>query len=73
YDTPIDQAPALRSGDVLNLRCTYDNSMQNPFVARALAEQGLSAPRDVVLGEQTLDEMCLGIFGIAQKVSDLIK
>ncbi|HYQ15238.1 MAG TPA: hypothetical protein VEQ58_05770 [Polyangiaceae bacterium] len=73
YDTPIDQAPALRSGDVINLRCTYDNSMQNPFVAQALAEQGLSAPRDVVLGEETLDEMCLGIFGIAQKVSDLIK
>lgn len=73
YDAPIDQAPSLKAGDVLNLRCTYDNSLSNPFVASALAEQGLSAPRDVVLGEETLDEMCLGIFGIAQKVSELAK
>jgi len=73
YDTPIDEAPTAKAGDVLNLRCSYDNSMQNPFVAAALGEQGLSAPRDVRLGEQTLDEMCLGVFGIAQKVSDLVK
>jgi len=73
YDTPIDQAPSAKAGDVLNLRCTYDNSMQNPFVATALNEQGLKEPRDVLLGEETLDEMCLGIFGIAQKVSDLVK
>jgi hypothetical protein len=33
----------------------------------------LSEPRDVLLGEETLDEMCLGIFGFAQKVSDLLK
>lgn len=48
----------------LKFRCTYDNSLANPFVARALAEQGLTEPQDVYLGEQTLDEMCLGIFGI---------
>jgi hypothetical protein len=47
--------------------------MGNQFVQSALAEQGLSAPRDVRLGEATLDEMCLGIFGLAQKVSDLVK
>jgi len=73
YDTPIETAPTAKAGDVLNLRCTYDNSMENPFVYEALSEQGLSAPRDVVLGEETLDEMCLGIFGIAQKVTDLLK
>lgn len=72
YDVPIDQAPTAKGGDVFNLRCTYDNSMQNPFVQSALTEQGLTAPHDVQLGEETLDEMCLGIFGIAQKVSDLI-
>ena len=33
YDVPIDQAPTLKAGDVLNLRCTYDNSMQNGFVS----------------------------------------
>jgi hypothetical protein len=73
FDVPIDQAPSIRSGDVLNLRCSYDNSMQNSNVANALLEQGLTEPRDVVLGEETLDEMCLGIFGFAQKVSDLLK
>ncbi len=73
YDAPIDQAPTAKGGDVFNLRCTYDNSLHNPFVQSALTEQGLSAPRDVRLGEETLDEMCLGIFGIAQKVSDLLQ
>jgi hypothetical protein len=73
YDVPIDQAPTAKPGDVLNLRCSYDNSMHNPFVQSALREQGLQAPRDVQLGEETLDEMCLGIFGVAQKVTDLLK
>ena len=73
YDVPIDQTPIAAPGDVINLRCTYDNSTQNLAVQRALTEQGLTAPRDVVLGESTLDEMCLGVFGIAEKVSDLIK
>lgn len=73
YDVPIDQAPTLTAGDQLKLRCAYDNSMQNPHVATALVQQGLTAPRDVVLGERTLDEMCLGVFGLAQKVSDLLK
>jgi hypothetical protein len=65
YDAAFDQLPTVRAGDVLQLRCKYDNSMQNPFVATALTEQGLKAPREVRLGEQTLDEMCLGVFGIA--------
>ena len=65
WDVPLDQLPVTRPGDLWNIRCEYDNSMGNPFVAKALAEQGLSAPQDVTLGEQTLDEMCLAIFGIA--------
>jgi mono/diheme cytochrome c family protein len=73
YDIPIEDAPSMKAGDVLNLRCTYDNSMQNRFVSEALLEQGLSAPRDVFLGEETLDEMCLGIFGVARKVSDFLE
>jgi len=73
YDIPIDQAPTATAGDQLTLRCAYDNSTQNPHVQTALVQQGLTAPRDVALGEATLDEMCLGIFGVAQKVSDLLK
>jgi hypothetical protein len=34
----------------------------------ALAEQGLDAPVDVFLGEQTLDEMCLGVVGFATPI-----
>jgi len=50
---------------VLTLDCTFDNRMNNPHLAAALADQGLDAPIDVYLGEQTLDEMCLGVFGVA--------
>ncbi len=66
------ERPTLEPGAVLALRCTSDNSLSNGFVQAALREQGLTKPRDVALGEETLDEMCLGSFGIAQKVSDLL-
>jgi len=64
YDVPIEQAPEVRSGDRLRIRCTYDNSLDNPGVVEALAEVGEDAPRDVRLGEGTLDEMCLAGVGI---------
>lgn len=72
YDATLDQVPMARAGDTMHLRCTYDNSLQNPFVKRALAEQGLDAPVDVYLGEETLDEMCLGVFGLAIKLADIL-
>ncbi len=59
YDAPTDALPSVRTGDKLHMRCVYDNSKGNPGVARALAEQGKDAPSDVVLGDETLDEMCL--------------
>ena len=59
YDAPIEKLPEIRAGDSINLRCTYDNTAANPFLKRALAEQHLSSPVDVRLGESTLDEMCL--------------
>jgi hypothetical protein len=65
YDATIDSAPEWRPGDKLFMQCTYDNSLENPAVQTALSEQGLSMPRDVVLGEQTLDEMCLSVISIA--------
>ena len=64
YDAAIGDLPVLEMGDELHLRCTYDNTMDNPAVADAVTEQGLTQPVDVFLGEETLDEMCLGIFGI---------
>lgn len=65
FDAPLAKAPTVSRGDVLSFRCTYDNSMNNPHVVRALEEVGLKEPRDVHLGEMTLDEMCLGAFGVA--------
>jgi hypothetical protein len=64
YDTAtIDDLPQVREGDVLDIFCSYDNTMDNPFVVRALQDAGLTAPVDVFLGEETLDEMCLAIMG----------
>ncbi|MEL6349651.1 MAG: hypothetical protein AAFV53_41490 [Myxococcota bacterium] len=64
FDVPVDELMRVQSGDSIEMRCTYDNSMNNEYVRRALEEQGLTEPIDVYLGEETLDEMCLGIFGL---------
>ncbi len=60
YDAPIDQLPAVGPGDVMTIRCTYDNTLDNLKLATSLQEQGLTEPQTVTLGETTLDEMCLG-------------
>lgn len=67
YDAAIEALPTVNGGDALNLRCTYDNSKQNPFVAQALLQEKLPDPQDVHLGESTLDEMCLGVFVLLYK------
>jgi hypothetical protein len=64
YDVPIEQLPTVGPGDQVTVRCTYDNTLQNPRLALALMQQGLTSPRDVRLGESTLDEMCLGVFAL---------
>jgi hypothetical protein len=65
YDAPLSALPTVMSGDKLVLHCRYDNSTANPYVMEALKEKGLHVPQDVSLGEQTLDEMCLGVIGVA--------
>ncbi len=64
-DATIGNFPKVQGGDVVMLECTYDNTLANPFLVEALAEQGLSEPVDVLLGESSLAEMCLLIFGVA--------
>jgi hypothetical protein len=66
YDAPLDRVPTIRGGDTIRLRCTYDNTLDNPGARAALADAGLAAPVDVYLGEETLDEMCLGVFGVVR-------
>lgn len=65
YEGDVEDLPTIHLGDSLTMRCTYDNSLDNPFVRDALEDQGASEPREVRLGEETLDEMCLGVFGLA--------
>lgn len=65
YDGALEDMPRVRPGDLIDIECTYDNSMNNPHLVEALAELGLSEPVDVYLGDETLDEMCLGVVGFA--------
>jgi hypothetical protein len=65
YDASFDQLPLMSAGDVLRIRCVFDNTMQNPYVVQALDDQGFTSPVDVPLGEDTLNEMCLAAVGIS--------
>jgi hypothetical protein len=65
YDVPIGEVVQLQDGDVVRVRCTYDNTLDNPAVVEALEEVGLDQPQRVELGEETLDEMCLAGVGFA--------
>jgi hypothetical protein len=64
-DAELGEFPTLAPGDVLTLRCTYDNTLANPSVVEALAEYGLDSPITVNFGAAGLDEMCMLVFGIA--------
>jgi hypothetical protein len=63
-DKPLGLLPTSTVGDRLVLRCAYDNSLGNGALAEELAAQGLDAPVDMVLGEASLDEMCLAVVGL---------
>ncbi|MBA3463329.1 MAG: hypothetical protein H0T46_25460 [Deltaproteobacteria bacterium] len=66
YDAPIDQLPGIEAGDTIEISCKWNNTIQNPFVQRMLRDSNLPPqPIDLQLGEQTTNEMCLEIFGLA--------
>ncbi|HWO25466.1 MAG TPA: hypothetical protein VNO30_42295 [Kofleriaceae bacterium] len=66
YDAPLDKLPSVEVGDVLDIKCKWNNSIENPFVQRMLRDSNLPPqPIDVGLGEQTTNEMCLEIFGLS--------
>jgi len=56
--------PQLDDGDTIKVKCVYNNTLDNALLAKALDDRGLSAPIDVKIGEDTLDEMCLATLGI---------
>jgi hypothetical protein len=69
YDTPLDRLPSVQAGDVIDVTCHWNNTIQNPFVQRMLNDSHLPpSPVDISLGEQTTNEMCLEIFGLAVSV-----
>lgn len=67
YDAAPADLPLFKPGDKLNIRCTYENTKNNPDLAAALLELNMPAPIDVTLGESTLDEMCLTALGVLTK------
>ena len=60
--------PRIKGGDTLEFKCTFDNTMNNPFVAYALSEyDDVNEPIDVRLGPSSLDEMCLALIAVLNK------
>jgi hypothetical protein len=64
WDATREQWPTIHDGDTIHVRCTYDNSLGNKFIADALSQKGMKSPVDIRVGEDTLDEMCLSLMGI---------
>jgi hypothetical protein len=64
YESPYETLPQMNDGDILRMRCVFQNNRSNNFLAKALDEQGMTDPIEVKLGEDTLDEMCLASIGI---------
>lgn len=71
YDSPFDDLPLVIGGDRITFTCTYDNTTNNPHVRKAMSELRLSSPQDIKLGEQTLDEMCLGVLVTSRRATPL--
>lgn len=66
YNAPLDQLPGIEAGDTIQVSCRWNNTLQNTFVQRMLHDSNLPPqPIDINLGEQTTNEMCLEIFGLA--------
>jgi len=73
YDAPLARLPTMRAGDVIDITCHWNNTIQNPFVQRMLHDSHLPpSPVDISLGEQTTNEMCIEIFGLAVDLPPLL-
>ena len=64
YEADVADLPRLKTGDSLRMRCTYDNTAANADLQRARSDAGVTEIDDVYLGDGSLDEMCLGVFGL---------
>jgi len=62
YDGAFEELPRLQEGDRVVIRCTYDNSVDNPIL---MEYSGAESIADITVGDGTLDEMCVAILGFA--------
>lgn len=67
FDKDIESLPLVKGGDQLRVKCTYNNTLDNRALALELKAQNASL-RDVKLGEETLDEMCLAFVTVYKKL-----
>ncbi len=71
YKGPLRGMPRFRAGDRLQVRCTYDNSWDNPYMPRALAADGRTETTDVRWGEDSSSEMCMAMLGLITPPRDI--
>jgi hypothetical protein len=69
YDAPFEKLPTASVGDTITMTCTYDNTPSNKYIQREMAEERMSVPPEIHLGETTRDEMCLGVFVAVRKAT----
>jgi len=64
-DGSFDDLPRIEADDSLQLRCTMDNTDENPFLMEYLggAVDGEDG-EGIILGERTEDEMCIVALGL---------
>lgn len=67
YDAPVADLPLVKVGDKIRVRCTYDNTLDNPGTVRSVHDNKTPGPVDVRLGEETTDEMCLALIPLLYK------
>jgi hypothetical protein len=68
YDAPIAELPVMGFGDRVRVKCTYNNSMSNPYMPLALDATGSDEPVTVGWGEWTGDEMCMAMAGLISPI-----
>jgi hypothetical protein len=66
YGEPFHRLPVLRGGDKLRVTCTYDNTGENPHIARLMQEQRRTQPAPIRLGGTSNDEMCQAILVLVE-------
>lgn len=62
YNASVEELPRLTRAAKIRITCQYDNTVDNRYVAAAIADAKKTGPDDIVMGEDTLNEMCLGGF-----------